>query len=71
MDPFPMPKKVTFLYLWELLTQSASSTMVYCGQTSHHRCLFYPQPVWGGGGERHNCDNSKEALEPHVNSAIR
>lgn len=41
----------TFLYLWESLTQNVSSTMVCCGQTSHHHCLFDPQPV------EKNCDN--------------
>lgn len=38
-------KMSDFLYVWESLKQSVSSTMVGCGRTSHHRCLFYPQPV--------------------------
>lgn len=55
-------KMSTFLYLWESLTQNVSSTMVCCGQTSHHRCLFDPQPV-----TTKNCDNTKEASKPHMN----
>lgn len=55
----------TFLYLWESLTQSVSSTMVCCDQTSHHRCLFYPQPV-----EKKNCGDTEKASKPHMNSVM-
>lgn len=58
----------TFLYLWESLTQNVSSTMVCCGQTSHHRCLFYPQSV--EKKKKKSCEDTEEACKPHMNSVM-
>lgn len=56
-----------FFYLWESLTQNVSSTMVCCGPTSHHRCLFYPRPV---GRKKKNMKTTEEAFKTQMNSVM-